>query len=149
MSFCAAQTVSGSSGGRPSVRPRFLTAAMPSRVLSEMSRREVRDGAEDVEHELASRGRGVEVLLEADKVDAKCVELVHGLEQLLERTAEATEAGDTQAVASVRRSRWASRLSSDASPPAPSSGLLSSFAADSLTIPWSLYTPSAMTHLDS
>ena len=40
---------------------------------------EVRDGAEDVEHELASRGRGVEVLLE--------------------RTAEAVEAGDTQAVA--------------------------------------------------
>ena len=27
---------------------------------------EVRDGAEDVEQELASRGRGVEVLLEAD-----------------------------------------------------------------------------------
>ena len=59
----------------------------------------MRDGAEDVEHELASRGRGVEVLLEADKVDAKCVELVHGLEQLLERTAEAVEVGDTQGVA--------------------------------------------------
>ena len=52
-----------------------------------------------MEHELASRGRGVEVLLEADKVDAKCVELVHGLEQLLERTAEAVEVGDTQGVA--------------------------------------------------
>ena len=38
MSFCAAETVSGSSGGRPGVRPRFLAAAMPSRVRSEMSR---------------------------------------------------------------------------------------------------------------
>ena len=39
MSFWAAETVSGSSGGQPSVRPRFLAAAMPSRVRSEMSRR--------------------------------------------------------------------------------------------------------------
>ena len=39
MSFWAAETVSGSSGGRPGVRPRFLAAAMPSRVRSEMSRR--------------------------------------------------------------------------------------------------------------
>ena len=38
MSFSAAETVSGSSGGRPGVRPRFLAAAMPSQVRSEMSR---------------------------------------------------------------------------------------------------------------
>ena len=37
MSFSAAETVSGSSGGRPGVRPCFLAAAMPSRVRSEMS----------------------------------------------------------------------------------------------------------------
>ena len=29
MSFCAAETISGSSGGRPGVRPRFRAAAMP------------------------------------------------------------------------------------------------------------------------
>ena len=37
MSFWAAETVSWSSGGRPGARPRFLAAAMPSRVRSEMS----------------------------------------------------------------------------------------------------------------
>ena len=40
MSFSAAETVSWSSSGRPGVRPRFLAAAMPSRVRSEMSRRQ-------------------------------------------------------------------------------------------------------------
>ena len=32
MSFSAAETVSGSSGGRPGFRPRSLASAMPSRV---------------------------------------------------------------------------------------------------------------------
>ena len=37
--LCAADTVSRSSGGRPGLLPRFLAAAIPSRVHSEMSRR--------------------------------------------------------------------------------------------------------------
>ena len=39
MSFPAANTVSGSSAGRPGFRPRFLAAAIPSRVRSEIGRR--------------------------------------------------------------------------------------------------------------
>ena len=45
---------------------------------------EVRDGAEDVEHEFAGRGRGVEALLEAEQVDAAGLEVVDGFEQLPE-----------------------------------------------------------------
>ena len=45
---------------------------------------EVRDGAEDVEHECAGRVRGVEALLDADQVDAAGLEAVDGLEQLPE-----------------------------------------------------------------
>ena len=45
---------------------------------------EVRDGAEDVEHKLAGRRRGVETLLEADQVNAVGFEAVDGFEQLLE-----------------------------------------------------------------
>ena len=43
---------------------------------------EVRDRAEDVEHELAGGRRGVEALLETDQVDAAGLEAVDSLEQL-------------------------------------------------------------------
>ena len=39
MSFSAAETFSPGSGGRPGFLPRFLAAAMPSRVRSAISRR--------------------------------------------------------------------------------------------------------------
>ena len=41
----------------------------------------MRDGAEDVEHEFAGRGRGVEALLEAEQVDAAGLEVVDGFER--------------------------------------------------------------------
>ena len=44
----------------------------------------MRDGAKDVEHELAGRRRGVEALLEVDQVNAVGFEAVNGFEQLLE-----------------------------------------------------------------
>ena len=44
----------------------------------------MRDGAEDVEHEFAGRGRGVETLLEADQVDAPGLEIVDDFEQFPE-----------------------------------------------------------------
>ena len=85
MSFSAAETVSGSSGGRPGVRPRFLAAAMPSRVCPEMSRRsKCAMEPEDVEHEFAGRGRGVEALFEADQMYAVGLEIVDGFEQFPE-----------------------------------------------------------------
>ena len=57
---------------------------------------EVRDGAEDVEHELAGGRGGVEALLEAHEVDVSGLELVDGLKQLPERT---PEPGDAELIA--------------------------------------------------
>ena len=58
----------------------------------------MRDGAEDVEHELAGGRGGVEALLEADQVDATGLEVVDGLEQLPERAPQTVGARDAQAV---------------------------------------------------
>ena len=54
---------------------------------------------EDVEDELASRARGVDLLLRTDQIDLTGAEPVDDLEQLLERAAEAIQTNDTQAVA--------------------------------------------------
>ena len=59
---------------------------------------EVRDGTEDVEHELAGGRGGIETLLEADQVDAAGVEAADRFEQLLERASQTVEPGDAQAV---------------------------------------------------
>ena len=69
---------------------------MPSQVRSEIkSPLEVRDGTEDVEHELSAGGGGVEALVvEADQVDALCLQAVHGLEQIAPRAPESIEPGD-------------------------------------------------------
>ena len=67
-------------------------------ALGEEPSLEVRDGAEDVEHELAGGRGGVKTLLEADQVDATGLELVDGLEQLPERASHTVEVSDAQAV---------------------------------------------------
>ena len=59
---------------------------------------EVRDGTEDVEHELAGGRGGIEMLLEADQVDAASLQAVDGLEQLAQRASQTVEPGDAQAV---------------------------------------------------
>ena len=59
---------------------------------------EVRDGTEDVEHELAGGRGGIETLLEADQVDAAGLEAVNGFEQLAQRASQTVEPGDAQAV---------------------------------------------------
>ena len=85
MSFSAAETVSGSSGGRPRCSPAFPGGGdAVAGTLGDEPAFEVRDGAEDVEHEFTGRGRGVEALLEADQVDAAGLEAVDGSEQLPE-----------------------------------------------------------------
>lgn len=61
-SSCSGNAVTGSLGDEPSL--------------------EMRDGAEEVEHELAGGRGGVEVLLEAHQVDNSGLEGVNGLEQL-------------------------------------------------------------------
>ena len=68
-------------------------------ALGDESLLEVRDRAEDVEHELAGGRGGVETLLETDQVDVAGLEAVDGLEQLPERAPQTVEAGDAQAVA--------------------------------------------------
>ena len=100
MSFCAAETVSGSSAGRPGIRPRFLAAAMPSRVRSEMRRRSKWAIAPNTwEHELAGGRGGVEAFLETHEVDALGLEGVDGLEEFTQRAAEPVEADDAEAIA--------------------------------------------------
>ena len=55
----------------------------------------MRDGTEDVEHELAGGRRGVEAILEAHEMDATGLEVGNDLEEFLER---APEPGDAQAI---------------------------------------------------
>ena len=110
MSFCAAETVSGSSAGRPGIRPRFLAAAIPSRVRSEMSRRSKWAIAPNTwNNELAGGRGGVEAFLETHEVDALGLEAVDGLEEFTQRTAEPVEAGDAEANRPVERGRGARR----------------------------------------
>ena len=57
------------------------------------------DCSKDMEHQFAG-GRGrIDAFLEADEVDVVCLEVLDRFEQFLERTPEAVEAGDTEAVA--------------------------------------------------
>src|SRR3954452_20221582 len=53
---------------------------------------ELRKGAEDVEDELPAAGRGVDLLGEALEADTLAVELRDGLDEVLERAAEAVQA---------------------------------------------------------
>ena len=64
------------------------------RMLGDEPCLEVRDGTEDVEHELAGGRGGIEMLLEADQVDAASLEAVDGLEQLAQRASQTVEPGD-------------------------------------------------------
>jgi len=57
---------------------------------------ELGDGADDLEDELAGRGRGVEAVVVRDEVDPEGPELVQGDDQILERTAEAVEFPDQE-----------------------------------------------------
>ena len=99
MSFRAADTVSGSSGGRPGDRPRFRAARdTVAGTFRDQPAFEVRDHAEDMEHKLAGGRGGLEALLKADQVDPTGLEAVHGLEQLAQRTSQTVEAGDAQVV---------------------------------------------------
>ena len=52
----------------------------------------MRDGPEDVEHELSSGGCCVDPLLEADQVDLSGLKVIDGFQQLLERAAQSIKA---------------------------------------------------------
>lgn len=54
------------------------------------------DGADDLEDELTGRGRGVEVVVVRDEVDPQGPELVQGVDEILERTAQAVELPDQE-----------------------------------------------------
>ena len=67
--------------------------------LCDQAALELGDGAEDVEHELAGGGRGVDLLLEGDEGDLALLQLLDDLEQLAQRSAEAIEAHDHDGIA--------------------------------------------------
>ena len=60
---------------------------------------EVRDGAEDVEYELAGGRGGIEALLETDQMNGAGLEAIDDFEKLSERASQTVEPGDAQAVA--------------------------------------------------
>ena len=99
MSFRVAETVSGSSGGRPGARPRFRAAAIPSRVRSEISRRskcaiapKTWNTSSPPVEEVSRRSSTT------DQVVPTRLEVVNGFEQLAQRASQTVEAGDAQAV---------------------------------------------------
>ena len=99
MSFCVAETVSGSSGGRPGDRPRFRAAAIPSRVRSEISRRskcaiapKTWNTSSPAAKEVSRRSSTT------DQVDPTRLEVVNGFEQLAQRASQPVEPGHAQAV---------------------------------------------------
>ena len=57
------------------------------------------DRSKDMEHQFAGDRSRIDAFLEADQVDVACLEVLDRFEQFLERTPEAVEAGETEAVA--------------------------------------------------
>ena len=57
------------------------------------------DCSKDMEHQFAGGRSRIDAFLEADQVDVACLEVLDSFEQFLERTPEAVETGDTEAVA--------------------------------------------------
>ena len=99
MSFCVAETVSGSSGGRPGARPRFRATAIPSRVRSEISRRsrcaiapKTWNTSSAADEEVSRRSSTT------DQVDPTRLEVVSGFEQLAQRASQPVEPDHAQAV---------------------------------------------------
>lgn len=58
----------------------------------------MRDGPEDVEHELSSSGCCVDPFFEADQVDLSGFEVVDGFQEFLERAPQSIEADDGEGI---------------------------------------------------
>jgi hypothetical protein len=78
---------------RPGGRQAVHRALRHQRVL------EFRDRADDLKEQSAHSGRGVDPLVEHDEVDAAFMELLRGLDQMLERAAEPVKLRDHELVA--------------------------------------------------
>ena len=59
---------------------------------------EMRNGAEDMEHELSCGGCRVNPFLEADQIDLSGFEVIDGFQELLERAPQAIEADDGEGI---------------------------------------------------
>ena len=80
---------------------------------------EMRNGPEDMEHELTGRGCRVDPFLEADQIDLSGLEVIDGFQKFLERTAQAIEADDSERIVGSclikqgRQTRPVERLAGD------------------------------------
>ena len=55
-------------------------------ALRDQTALKMRNGAEDVEHQLACSGGGINPLIQADQIDLPAFEVVDGFQQFLERS---------------------------------------------------------------
>ena len=85
--FAPSPAAAGARGGEA------CPGALADQVALEFGQRR-----EDVEDQLAARGRGVGMLLQAFEADAARIERVHGFDQVLERAAEPVELPDDEGV---------------------------------------------------
>ena len=67
-------------------------------ALGDQAALEMRNGAEDMEHQLTCGGRRVDPLLQADQVDLSRVEVIDRFQQLPERPAQAIEPDDGERI---------------------------------------------------
>jgi hypothetical protein len=91
----AVATLSGGmTVGRPPWRPRASVGPFADQLPLELGQ-----GTEDVEHELAARGRRVDVLGQAAKADLAGREGVHSVDEVAQGAAEAIKAPHDDGVA--------------------------------------------------
>ena len=88
-----------------------MTSGLPGdRALADQVAFELGQGREDVEHQLAARGGGVDRLLEAAEPDFAVGQAGDGVDQVAQGAAQSVELPDDQSVARPHWSRTCSRV---------------------------------------
>src|SRR3954470_11405345 len=90
-------TETAGSATHPAARPGSLQTCMGA--LHDEIPLELCQGPEDMEHELAATGRGVDLLLERPEADALLLQLSHGLDQMGEGATQPVQPPDHEGVA--------------------------------------------------
>lgn len=73
-------------------------------ALRDKAALEMRDGSEDMEHQLSCSGGRIDLLLEADQIDLFGLQVIDGFEKFFERPAQTIEPNDCERVV------WASLI---------------------------------------
>ena len=62
----------------------------------------MRNGAEDMEHQLPCRRGRINAFLQADQIDFPCLEGINGFQQFFERPSQAIEPDDRECIVGTR-----------------------------------------------